>query len=222
MTDNSHGTAGGEAQRKYEKLRDEINAAREEQKRTMSFWARIFSPGDKRIDKAQAWKKGASGESGIGAELDHLAAEEGFVVLHDRRIHESSGNIDHILVTPFGVFVVDAKNYKGVIKVREGERWNSPSTLYINNWKQTRLVDAVKRQVDRVNKALAKKEIEAPVFGMLAFYSGDFAEYFGPTQVDGILINPRGIKRTIMKQKRNPTCDVKVISEFLKLEFPPK
>ena len=38
--------------------------------------------------------------------------------LHDRRVPGTRGNIDHIVVGPAGVFVIDAKNYQGKIEVR--------------------------------------------------------------------------------------------------------
>jgi hypothetical protein len=61
----------------------------------------------------QAWGKGAVGEIRIGKVLDAMGAKHGFGVLHDRKIPGSVANIDHILVTDRGVFVIDAKNYKG-------------------------------------------------------------------------------------------------------------
>lgn len=40
-------------------------------------------------------------------------------MLHDRRVPDTRGNIDHIIVAPAGVFVVDAKNHKGKIGIRD-------------------------------------------------------------------------------------------------------
>ncbi|MEW5990840.1 MAG: nuclease-related domain-containing protein [Chloroflexota bacterium] len=37
---------------------------------------------------------------------------------HDRRVPGTRGNIDHIIVAPASVFVVDARAYVGLIEVR--------------------------------------------------------------------------------------------------------
>jgi len=60
----------------------------------------------------RAWATGASGEEKLATALD------GFSVLHDRRVPRTRGNIDHIVVAPAGVFVVDAKQYQGRIQIR--------------------------------------------------------------------------------------------------------
>ncbi|WP_293167360.1 nuclease-related domain-containing protein [Microcella sp.] len=47
-------------------------------------------------------------EAAVGARLDGLASES-IRVMHDRRIPRSKANIDHIVVTPGGVWVIDTK-----------------------------------------------------------------------------------------------------------------
>lgn len=54
----------------------------------------------------RAWAAGARGEEKLAEALT------GFTVLHDRRVPGTSGNIDHVVVAPAGVFVVDAKRYE--------------------------------------------------------------------------------------------------------------
>jgi hypothetical protein len=55
---------------------------------------------------------GAVGEERLGGRLIELAGES-LRVLHDRRIPGSRANIDHLAVTPTGIWVIDAKKYKG-------------------------------------------------------------------------------------------------------------
>jgi hypothetical protein len=59
----------------------------------------------------RAWAVGARGEEKLAEALD------GFTVLHDRRVPGTRGNIDHIVIAPAGVFVVDAKSYEGSIEL---------------------------------------------------------------------------------------------------------
>lgn len=60
----------------------------------------------------RAWAVGADGEERLGRRLDSVAGAL-VRVLHDRGIPGSRANLDHIVVCPSGVFVIDAKRYKG-------------------------------------------------------------------------------------------------------------
>jgi hypothetical protein len=55
----------------------------------------------------KAWDTGALGEERLGARLTELASES-LRLLHDRRIPRTRANIDHLAVTPTGVYVIDA------------------------------------------------------------------------------------------------------------------
>src|SRR5262249_24420469 len=58
-----------------------------------------------------AWARGARGEELLGRRLDGLA-DQGVLLLHDRRIPGGRANTDHIAVGAAGVFVIDAKRYR--------------------------------------------------------------------------------------------------------------
>ncbi|HSK55980.1 MAG TPA: nuclease-related domain-containing protein [Jiangellales bacterium] len=67
-----------------------------------------------------AFAKGAAGEAQTAAVLGTLVPE-GWRRLDDRRWPSRRfANIDHLVVGPGGVFVVDSKNWTGVISVRDG------------------------------------------------------------------------------------------------------
>src|SRR3954447_24232525 len=69
-----------------------------------------------------AWRSGAEGERAVGAMLDKLHTA-GVVALHDRRVPGRRTNIDHIAVSPGGVFVIDTKNVTGKVSpTRNGIR----------------------------------------------------------------------------------------------------
>jgi hypothetical protein len=65
-----------------------------------------------RSDSTIAWIRGAQGEEWVGEVLQPLESR-GFLFLHDRLIPRSRANIDHIVVGPPGVFVVETKHYTG-------------------------------------------------------------------------------------------------------------
>lgn len=68
----------------------------------------------------RVWDQGATGEEAVGAALD---AVPDVVALHDRRMLSPNGrlsraNIDHLVITAAGVWVVDAKTHYGPLTVR--------------------------------------------------------------------------------------------------------
>lgn len=68
---------------------------------------------------ADAWERGADGEDATARVLTTLPPE--FVVLHDLQWPgRQRANIDHVVVGPTGVFVVDTKNWSGTVTVRDG------------------------------------------------------------------------------------------------------
>ena len=101
------GTAGGSARREFEKRKDKRETRIRAQHPHLGgvLLALIDEP-----QRTRAWATGAEGEVVLGRRLD---AAVGVRVLHDRRIPGSKANIDHIAIGPRGVFVIDAKHYKG-------------------------------------------------------------------------------------------------------------
>ena len=79
---------------------------------------RIWGPRQSTV----AWRQGAEGEERLGHHLDQLTGE-GFVILHDRRVPGSPANIDHLVIGPTGVFVVDAKNFSHQLSLAKGTLW---------------------------------------------------------------------------------------------------
>lgn len=89
----------------------------------------------------KAWAIGAAGEERV-AEV--LVGVSGIEVLHDRRVPGGKANIDHIVVGPAGVFVVDAKKYQGSIETVDKGSWlRSDWRLYVAGRDRTKLVDGV-------------------------------------------------------------------------------
>jgi hypothetical protein len=67
---------------------------------------------------AELWERGAHGEVQVARALEALP--EGWVVLHDLAWPgRPRANLDHVVVGPGGVFVVDAKNWSGRVEVRD-------------------------------------------------------------------------------------------------------
>jgi hypothetical protein len=218
---NSEGTAGKSARDEYQK-----RVASAEKERIQAFGPTIgkflnLVMADSK--STSAWDKGNQGEVAVGIFLDKFSKESGFFALQDRRSPGSKANIDHILITDRGVFVIDAKNYKGMIQTRSvGGIFSGKETLFIANKNQTKLVEGVKKQVQILEKVLEEADIQVSVIGMLAFFGGNFPILFKPKMIDGVLINGKGIQEGILSQPLNSNLDLKAISNILKVKFPAK
>jgi Nuclease-related domain len=73
---------------------------------------------------AVAWRRGAAGERRTARLLSHLE-RQGWAVLHDLAIPSSRANIDHLVIGPGGVFVIDSKQYRGRLQLDPtGRLWH--------------------------------------------------------------------------------------------------
>ena len=71
--------------------------------------------------KSGQYKKGESGETLIEENLQRLS--DSYYLLNDVVLPESYGNIDHIILGPNGIFVIETKNYDGKI-ICNGDEWH--------------------------------------------------------------------------------------------------
>lgn len=134
----------------------------------------------------RAWKVGAEGEERV-AEV--LATASGVEVLHDRRVPRSRANIDHIVVGPAGIYVIDAKKYKqgGAIEVRDVGTWRNPDQrLYVDGRHRTNLVDGVIGQIEIVRAALGLDLKGVPIHGVLCFVGATWGLRKKPKSVKGV------------------------------------
>ncbi len=122
----------------------------------------------------QAWATGAVGEERLGRRLDELAGPT-VVVLHDRRIPGTRANIDHLVVCPSGVFVIDAKRYKGrpQLKIEGGVLRPRVEKMLVGTRDCTKLVEGVGKQVELVRAALGDQP-SIPIRGFLCFVEADW------------------------------------------------
>ena len=75
-------------------------------------WGLWFRPSRDAI----AWRRGAAGERRTAGLLDPLE-RHGWAILHDLAVPGSRANIDHLVIGPGGVFVIDSKQYRGRLRL---------------------------------------------------------------------------------------------------------
>ena len=123
----------------------------------------------------RAWSSGADGEEALGGLFERIAGPE-LRVLHDRRIPRTRANIDHLVICPSGVFVVDSKRYvdrRPGLRVEGGILRPRVELLVVGGRDRTKLVDGVDKQVGLVRAVLADQP-DVLVRGMLCFIDADW------------------------------------------------
>lgn len=120
----------------------------------------------------RAWDTGAVGEERLGARLNELAGDS-LRVLHDRKLPRSCANIDHLAVTPNGVFVIDAKRYRGrpALVVEGGLIRPRVEKLTVEGRDRTKVVEGVTKQAEVVRGLVGPG---VPVRGVLCFVEADW------------------------------------------------
>ena len=82
---------------------------------------------------------------------------QGWAVLHDLAGPGSGANLDHVVIGPGGVFVVDSKQYRGRLRVDPtGRLWHGRYPL-------APALRAVSFEADRAAQVLADPQVVAPV-----------------------------------------------------------
>jgi Nuclease-related domain len=115
-------------------------------------WGLRFRPSPDAI----AWRRGAAGEQRT-ARLLGLLERHGWVVLHDLAVPSSRANLDHLVIGPGGVFVVDSKQYRSRLQLDPtGRLWHGRYPL-------TAVLRAVSFEADRAAQVLADPHVVVPI-----------------------------------------------------------
>jgi hypothetical protein len=167
---------------------------------------------------AGAWEAGALGERRVAQALSALAPE--WLVLHDRLLipGRAETNLDHVVVGPAGVFLIDSKNWAGTISEHQGsvfKRTSGPGG--------DRRHTPLDRQFDGVF-AMATEMARRTQVGVTVVIalSGRRAEQFGePRLMRNVWVVPVG-KLAGWLQSRPPAGipDLSRLGVLVRTEFP--
>ncbi len=182
------GTGGISAQKEYQR-----RAAKHE-KKIEEKWgtgrigkvAKFFA---EEPQSTTAWAKGASGEIRLAKRLDRDL--DGIAtVLHDRKVPKTRGNLDHLVVAPTGIWIVDAKNYSGEVECRDVGNWKTiDNRLYVGNRDRTKLVTGMGWQADAVRLAIDSIGFGAvPIHRYICFTDAEWALFAKPFVIDDVRI----------------------------------
>lgn len=177
---SGNSVAGGSARREYDRRKAKDEARVRENWGRFGNIAVALTP---ERTSTRVWSTGADGEARVGAQLDSIASDS-IRVLHDRRIRGSKANIDHLAVTPAGVWVIDTKKYSGSpgLRVEGGFLRPRVETLTVGGRDKSKLVDGVLWQVECVREVVP----DVPVRGILCFVDSEWPLFASPFRVSGV------------------------------------
>ena len=168
-----------------------------------------------------AFLDGALGEESVARSLERRTAKRGAIILHDRRMPRGRGNIDHLAIAPTGVYVIDAKNLNG--RVRVTRPLFGAAKLIVNRSDRTRLVDGLDRQVAAVRHALMHLGgADVPTHGVLCFTAKADLPMIGRSKIRGHHLHHRwALARKL--NRRGPLAQETIdrLARGLAAAFPP-
>ena len=133
-----------------------------------------------------SWKKGSEGEHQLAAALERRIGDR-VVLLNDRRVPRTRANIDHLVIASSGVWVIDAKNYKGTVEQRDKGRWlKTDMRLYVGGRDRTTKAEGLGWQIETVRTALDGADV--PITGVLCFTDAEFRFFAKPFKQSGVWV----------------------------------
>ena len=177
------GEPGSSAEAKYERLhakREQVMDRR---------WGRLAGVAKLLSDDPQstrAWAKGAEGERRVAAALERELGDR-VVLLYDRRIPGRVTNIDILAVATSGVWIVDAKHYRGRVERRDKGGWFSTDLrLYAGGRDQSKMADGLEVQMLGVRQALGDPAI--PIRPTICFTGAEWGLFPRPFDFRGVRV----------------------------------
>ena len=147
--------------------------------------AKFFSDSESSRDGSERVERERMLSVQLHTQLGHRA-----VVLDDRKVPGTKVHIDHIVIAPSGVWVVDANEYDGRVERRDVGGWfKVDERLYVAGKDRTNLVDGIDRQVLAVENVLKKEGLDLiPVHAALCFVNSEWGWFAKPFSLNGVWV----------------------------------
>ena len=215
-----YGVAGRSALAEYDRRFAKRETAITERWGT-GFAAKVVRALSTEPQSTRAWAIGAAGEAKLAREL---ASVQGLQVLNDRRVHGTKGNLDHIVIAPAGVFVVDAKNHKGKVELRNRGWFLRPDyRLTVGGRDCSAMADKMTWQVEAVTAAFTGADPMPPVTPVLCFLEADWPLIGAPDEFRGVrLESHRSLKRLLVAKTVLDSAQIAELAAVLAVALPTK
>jgi hypothetical protein len=126
-----------------------------------------------------AWRRGAAGERRTARLLAPLE-RRGWAVLHDLAIPGTQANIDHLVIGPGGVVVIDTKQYRGRLRLdSDGLLWHGRHLLLATLRK-------LRWAADQADQVLGVADVQ--ILAIMAVHGANVP--WGQLTADGVIVAP--------------------------------
>lgn len=162
----------------------------------------------------RSWVKGLRGENIVLNQLNTLP--QNFFVFHDVKLPKGQGNIDHIVIGPTGLFVIETKNYSGNYQIN-GNQWyyykNGKYNLIKNKNPGIQLI----RNIMNLKSFLADsgiKKSQIYAYGIVAFIQNNYSIKKKPDNYQ--ILRPTQIPEYIQSRKKPGNLEIlgKIVQEI--------
>jgi hypothetical protein len=210
------GRAGASAAREHDRRRRNREArTRDAHPRIGGLLLALQDPPQHEI----AFRQGAVGEQEVADSLERRTGSGPAILLHDRRMPGGHGNIDHIAVAPTGVFVIDAKNLTGDVRV--AAPLFGRQKLLVGGRDRTKLVDGLDRQVSAVRDALtASGQSVIGVRGVLCFTKADLPLLRTVKMRGHLLLYRKSLAKRLNRDGSLGPTAIEAVADALAAAFP--
>jgi hypothetical protein len=167
-------------------------------------WRLRFRPSE----QARTWQRGAHGERHTARLLDRLT-RDGYVVFHDLAVPDSPANVDHLVIGPSGVFVIDSKQWTGSVhQGADGLAWH-------NHYRLDRTLETVRWEAETIGRLLGTRTA-----ALLCIHGAHV--HGGGRHAHGVAIVPAGRLRDALGQDRVLSdADVQLLATTARLRLRP-
>ena len=141
----------------------------------------------KELREFRWWRQGARGEEAVARELSALEGS-GYRALHDLDV--GRGNVDHVVVGPTGVFVLETKAWRGRVFFGRGGR------LMCNGHDRRAARDQALRNVMLVRERLRERGIAGWVTGVIVLTATDLPK--GPMNLKHVSVITKADLRRVL------------------------
>jgi len=144
------------------------------------------------------------------------------VLLHDRKVPKTRGNIDHIAIAASGVWIIDAKKWDGLVERRDVGGWlKSDLRVYVNGRDRTSLTAGLGWQHDAVRAVLGRADV--PISLAACFVAAEWKLFAKPFQHDGVWVTwPKKLVEMMGAPGPLTAEDIADVANRIAVALPPK
>lgn len=148
--------------------------------------------------KGSSWIKGEKGEKIVSRHIKGLP--NGYHIFEDVTIPNGKGNIDHLVIGPTGIFVIETKNYSGSFQIY-GDKWKRKNRFSYSNIKSSPGKQAKRNSFDLSKLLNSKKVVKRKIWvnAVVSLLCEDFKVMKKPKYYS--IVRPEDVPKFILNYK---------------------